>query len=277
MILNALSRMAQLLLADSSQGLQCRAKPNKNFFDTSQLTRSKSMKMRKLLPLAVLGALAASNAQALVIDTFDDTAQQVIASPPGIPVPQSDLAAAPEAVGGSRNIAITAASGLVQATANTAPTAGAYSHSNASGVTGTSEITWDNAGGGLGGLDLTDGGLSDALQLVITSIDQGDVTLAFEVIDTNSNASTLTLAGLGIGTHFFFLTDFVGTADLTIAASIKLTVNAGEASDLTLDLVRTNERPPDSVPEIDAAAGTGAIALLGGMVALRTERRRRRA
>lgn len=249
------------------------------------------MKMRKLLPLAVLGALAASNAQAVVIDTFgsgntDQTRARYLDVPGLDTLPQSEMTASATAIGGSREVGITAASNFgVSIVADGAGKPGELAVSNEAGITSTSYVLWNNQGGGLGGENLTLNG-ADALKLKITEIDlSGGVTLTFDITDMDGDVASLALAGLGLGTQTFLFSSFSNFAatDFASVNSIKLTITATiPSADLTLDLVETAEHCPNGicttdVPEIDAAAGTGAIALLGGMVALRTERRRRRA
>jgi len=229
------------------------------------------MLTRNILPLALLGAFAAGSAQsAVLIDNFDVAPQTAFGlSAPGAPNTAADPGAGLNIIGGWRTIQVTAATGNVFATADTAPTPGAYSHSNPAGATGTSLITWDNAGSGLGGVDLTAGGAT-ALILDITSIDQGNVTLTFSVTDLLANTSSISLNGLGVGLQGFLFSGFTGSADFTQVDSISLEVAGGLASDLTLDLIGTNT--PPSVPE------PASLALFGvGMLGLLASRKKNRA
>lgn len=228
--------------------------------------------MRKLIPsLAIAGLLATSASQAavIVIDDFNTGAQTVAASV----VPISNTVAANGAIGGFRNTAITFANftGGSTVRANDGPAANTYSHSNDAGFLSNSKVTWDANGAGLGGSDLTDGGLNDALQIDINAIDQGNVALEFLVKDTGNVESSLTLTGLGVGQHAFFFTAFSGNADFGNVDNIMLRVVTGDASDVVLDLVQTRS----GLITVPAPA---TIALFGlGLLGLGRLRRRQSA
>jgi hypothetical protein len=77
-------------------------------------------------------------------------------------------------------------------------------------------------------------------------------------------------------TFFRTFASFSGSADFSALTSLTLNFRGGNAWDGQFDFLRTdNPPPPGGAPEIDAASGTGALTLLGGMLALMGERRRR--
>jgi hypothetical protein len=131
-------------------------------------------------------------------------------------------------------------------------------------------VLWNANGAGLGGVDLTDSGQSGYLQLAITAIDQGLVTITFAITEIGSlggDTATLTLSDLGRANHQFLFSSFANFANVnfTRVNAIKMTVNAGDASDLTLDFVNTIPEP-------------SSIALIGiGLVGFSAFRKRKSA
>ena len=122
---------------------------------------------------------------------------------------------------------------------------------------------WAAAGVGLGGVDLTDGATQDAIQIDIISIDQGNITLTFTVTDlTGGETSTLVLAGLGVGTQAVLFSSFTGIADFTDIDSIVLTIDAGVASDLILDLIDTRLGTGVGLPTTLALLGLGLFGVI---------------
>ncbi|MDD2724795.1 MAG: PEP-CTERM sorting domain-containing protein [Methylovulum sp.] len=194
-----------------------------------------------LLLAAVLGL--SNQAQALVIDTFDTTPMSVSGTVPAT----SGQTIAPEAIQGYRQLDIVSTNGNVVINTNTTPTFGALSVSNAADVISQTSVLWNGNNTGLfGGVDLTDGGASTALLLAITSIDQGNVTITFKVREKTSaggETATLALTGLGVGTQSFLFSSFANFAavDFTQVNKIEMIIDAGSASDLTLDMVETNQ------------------------------------
>jgi len=138
---------------------------------------------------------------------------------------------------------------------------GALTHNLESGTARADlTVTWDANGAGLGGLDLTADG-SDALQLDILAVDQGDVDLILE-ISTSTGIGSKALTNIGVGQHSFFFTDLVGTFDLASVNSISLKVEAQNASDLTLDLLQTRQGLVPA-PGVLSLLGIGLIGLAG--------------
>lgn len=233
--------------------------------------------MLKLPAIGLFSALAlvSVNASAVLIDNFDSGTDGVGVPAFGAPVlGPSNTAAGADAIGGSRTLEITSApSPTVSLVVDSNPNFDQLALANGPGATSVSTVTWDANGAGLGGADLILAGTenNDALQLDILSIDQGAVTLEIDVVDTLTGSSTLTLAGLGVGNHAFDFSNFVGTADFTTVNSIVLTITAGNASDLTLDLIQTRNGPvPPTVPVPGTLFLMGAVMLgLGSAKRLR--------
>ncbi|MCA8928374.1 MAG: PEP-CTERM sorting domain-containing protein [Alphaproteobacteria bacterium] len=213
--------------------------------------------MRILTTVAVASlCLGAMPAHAFLIDDFDTgTGFNVAPSDPGpTNVP------AVTAIGGSRTMAIDPAS--ANGTTLEVTTGGTLDHGQTTAGGGSSSVTWDANGAGLGGLDLTDGGLATLVRVSVLGIDVGHVDLALEVTDTGAMTSSLALTGLNVGTFDFDFASFVGSADLTATDKIVLTIAAGTNSDVSLDLVETDQlRPPVSEPGILALAGAGLVGL----------------
>ncbi len=207
------------------------------------------MKIRKCFFVCVMfvGVLGITGVvQALVVDNFDSTPGSV-----------DDIVTGPinfvsgDAIGGSRTLEILSTVGPLGNALDVLAPPGVLSHSQDALTSGSSKVTWDAAGSGLGGLDLTDAGLSTGLVIDLLAIDVGSIDLTFMVMDTGGDSSSLLLPGLVLGSNDFLFTDFVGGADFTAVDVIMLTIDADVASDLTLDLIATVDVPPptNQVPE----------------------------
>ncbi len=215
----------------------------------------------------------AGPASGILIDSFDSGfgAVDSINDPGPTNFPSGD------AIGGSRTLEILdfpAGSGNLSQGAelatgfvpNPPPGTGALGHSQDSFAPGgRSKVSWT-----AGGVDLTEGGLADGVMFEILAIDQGNVDLTLTITDTAGNSSELPLAGLGTGASSFLFTNFTGNADFADADMIMLTIDAGEASDFTLDLLETVPVPPpppppgNGVPEpISATLGMMGLGALG--------------
>lgn len=240
--------------------------------------------MKKVLAVAVAGlAMVAGSAQAIIIDTFNDTTTSLV--PPffgpnsGLgPVTTASSNPGNEMVGDFRTMSITAFSnangqGLTfEADGGNTPNELAFS-ANA-GVSGSGAVLWGGANGtgGLGGVDITDGGINDALQLDFTGIDQGGVTLTFSITDGDGDVATRALTA-NIGQNAFLFNSFtnIGAVNLMDVDFLELSIDVSVASDMTLDLVQTRQ---GEIPDPNDAPLPATLVLLGlGAVAAARARR----
>lgn len=212
---------------------------------------------------AVAGLLLAPGAQALMVDTFDDAAFQFVHT--GVQ-PGPVTTASANALGGWRTLWATASGpGATQAYVYY----GAYNHGQSAGTPGTSTVLWDAAGGGLGGVDLTEGGVSDHFALEVRSRDAGDLSLAVTVTDTHGATAQVNHDAFSTGTLWTPFAEFAGV-DLTRVERIALQVTAGAAVDLSLDHFATASGIPDLAPAAvplppSVALLSAALALLAGV------------
>lgn len=109
----------------------------------------------------------------LVLDTFNTTQQVVNASFPGA-TPNSSALAAPEAVGGERDIFVDATAGTVSIAANGTPKPGELVFDVGAGANGKRVVSYDGVDGtsnlnptGLSSLDLTASGTANAFRFQI--------------------------------------------------------------------------------------------------------------
>lgn len=201
--------------------------------------------MRKiLLALAavLLFAVGSNPASAMLIDNFNNGGGYVTAAEN-----QSDsviVGPINDVVGQYRQLELPNSkdihgSGAARMEANPS-NAGYLSFSLDAMTTGSGLLTWDANGAGLGGVDMTDGGLSSYVSFDILAIDQGDVDLSVIVEDIDGTTGRYTLSGAGVGTYQFNFLSFTNATDIDFADidSIKLDIIAnGAASDLVLDQI----------------------------------------
>jgi hypothetical protein len=213
--------------------------------------------------------LTTNSAQALLIDNFNDV-QSLSRSSVGS---TSSTVTAPGAIGGKRD-------GRVHVTSSPAgnsldlnidvgqPT---LSHSQGSQVTGASIIEWDGGNGagsidhtGLGGVDLTDGGVSDRLRVMVLQ-DDLPASLSFTIYDTlgGSASGVLALPGFifaGPTPFDLLFSSFVGAVDMTSVGAIKMVISGLPNTDLTIDFVETTHTPE---PSTLLLLGTGILSVAG--------------
>jgi hypothetical protein len=182
-------------------------------------------------------------------------------------------------VGGSRTMQISVASSAfgLSSSLNVNPAGvGTLSLGNDSGQNGVGTITWDANGAGLGGVDITNGGLLPFVQATILA---SDLNLGFRVDVTETAAAGGSTAfwstNLGPGVSFVnqALASFTnaGAVDFTKVNKIVLTLSGPVAQDATIDLMEVTNSP-GGVPEPLTLLGVFA-----GMSGLGAYIRRRRA
>ena len=211
--------------------------------------------------------LTTNNAQALLIDNFSDV-QSLSHSSPGF---ISSTATTPGALGGKRDarVNVTASPAGNSLDLNIAGTQQTLSHSQGSRVTGTSSIEWDGGNGagsinttGLGGVDLTDGGISDRLSVMVVETDLPS-SLSFTIYDMlgGSASGVLNLGAVPVPTSFDLLfSNFVGTVDMANVGAIKMVISGSPNTDLTIDFVETTHTPE---PSTLLLLGTGLLSVAG--------------
>jgi len=195
----------------------------------------------------------------LTVDSFEDTFSLTRTGPGTISATSDDASI----LGGERDVVITVSSGtgyLIVDTNTSKP--GQYSHGQGPGIKGRSEITYDGNDNdpntlnptGLGGIDITDGGVDTALVIIVTSDDYPaflQVTLFTDA--TSCSRGIVALPG-GITSSdspkaFLFpyssFTDAYGiegcTSPVTLSniGAIKILIDgtANESTDITIDLI----------------------------------------
>jgi hypothetical protein len=217
-----------------------------------------------------------SGASALDIDTFDTS--QTVLIPAGPPTPQTDSSAtaAPEAIGGSREIILERTGGFGIAMADVdVSTDGVFSLSTGAAVSAVSTIAWDGGAddsidyGGLGGIDVTEGGANDTLQVVVRSDLDATITIQFHTDNANDFLSAqidVTGAGQGDGpfqTIEIPLASLVSNgagADLTSIGAILAEATGPASVDLQIDRISLIPEPGTLVL---MGLGVSGLTLLG--------------
>ena len=206
------------------------------------------------IAISALMFLGASAHASIVIDNFDTGVTNISLSAGS----GSDTANGNphDIIGGDRDAELTVISSTgLTASVNANPPAGVFAWSNAAQVQSSAMLTWDD-GGSLGGIDLTEGGASDAILMQLLSIDL-NATLEFIVKDGVGGSSSRELTGLAPGELKFGFDSFVGAADFTDVASIQLLFTGPAEVDATIDLIATSSVNNVPEPTILAALGIG--------------------
>lgn len=187
--------------------------------------------MKRTLFASVL-ALAASGAQAAVIDSFGGT------GPIDQNAPLNNFAAGNSSSGFARLLQATTSGDFTNVQIDTATNPGVYAHSQGAGVTGFSQIDYT-----LGGFDLTEAGTQNAVRVELAGADLSGVFGL--IVDGVSISLTTNEALLASGLSFpafgdFVFTDFAGV-DFTNVNSVSVFIdgNNQDALDASIDLIST--------------------------------------
>lgn len=226
--------------------------------------------IRRSLPFAVVvAALAPLSAWGEVsIDTF--STPQAVEAPLGGPDSALSVVAAPEAIGGERDVQVLRESGGAAVQFQTGfGGQEVLSCSAGAGTVGSCLVLWDGPDGvfpldpdGLGGRDLTEGGANDAVGLAV----RADQAVSFEIQVTHASDASFVSATLELpGGDLDFEERFVpiaafGPADpapiFSEVGAITMLIAGAPAFDVLVDDVRV------TVPEPGAAGGALVVPVL---------------
>jgi hypothetical protein len=211
--------------------------------------------------------ISAGGVQAFVIDTFDDTTQSVYVFDPLPPQlgPDTQATATGEAVGDYRTMAIESYTGSnLTFTADSGGTANDLNLSIGASSTGTVSITWDANGNGLGGVDMTEGGISSYITFEVITADFAGSVLTYKVWDTDGNSGERSSTALQAGTTYQIPYSHFIDVDFTLVDKIVMTINGADSNDLIIDFVEgTDYIPGSEIPPAPAIPEPGSLILLG--------------
>lgn len=260
--------------------------------------------MRKInllsLAIAVFAALLGNQVSAgiVTIDTFDQTTQSLDFDPPqGTPVPATssafdEMQTGPgEAIGGYRDMFIRTDNEIAfsdNGQATVVSNLGEVQVSNTGNASIVVEFTWDGMDdsadvdtNGLGGIDLTMGGLNDGILVGNTRTDL-DVNLQFNLWDSTGTTGSIgrTFQQDTNGEDVFFAYDGLNNQiDLTNIGAIQLVITGPEAYDLQFDLLQstTLTAPQDPTSPPTSVSSPATLALVSaGLFGLGFTRRNKR-
>ena len=199
-----------------------------------------------LLGLATVSPfIAASSVRAsdIVIDGFL-TPQEVFFTPFQPFLPDFSEVAAPEALGGFRDLQVMGNGSFASTQGTVMPNGGALSFSNNDLITGTLIATYDGNDGsptvnsmGLGGIDLTDMGSLDRLTVSLTSADLMGLEVTLNLFSGTGNATvTDTFAHDSDELNFSFSDIGFASVDFTDIGAIQLILTGPASIDASIDL-----------------------------------------
>ena len=187
------------------------------------------------------------------IDTFDTTAQAVQAVFGGTN-PDFDATAAPEAIGGERDMFVNATGGTISMQADTPSTTNYLAFDVGAGANGTRILTYDGidndaqvlATNGLGAIDLTSAGAATGFRFQIGGEAGTQITIQ---VNSGANASTRTVSipttsgaspSATLDVPFTDFTTSSGTgANFASVGAIQFSVSGPDAADAIIDLIQT--------------------------------------
>jgi hypothetical protein len=232
------------------------------------------MRTRTSLTVAALAcAFVYATAQAFVtIDNFTDVdVNPQIVGPISAGSATDTDTGLTGAIGGQRKLNLTINGSTFGQTSDlrvdTTPTFGVAIFNNASGNDSTGIITWDG-GGTLGGVDLTEAGVNDRINVAVLFADL-NLALTVDLTDGGGDVATVAkLTGAMAGLEGFRFNDFLANnalIDLTDINKVELTFDGPAAQDATIRFIEATIGIPEP-----AAVSLLTIGLAGLM-------RRRRA
>ncbi len=235
------------------------------------------MKKQLLLGGIAAGLLGLStSAQAIInIDTFDVGTLGLtgIVANSGTPVVSNHEAGLDltHVIGGSRDATVTWLSGTLSARMNINPPPAVLGMSSDTGVTANFELMYDNAGAGLGGIDMTQGGTSPGFAVFFVSADAGAATTV-TLTDTGGDTLTHTLLTAGPGVLFFQYNMFAGAGDITDIDTIHFIIEGQEDGDYQISLIQSRDVPGDDDGGNEVPEPVTAVLSTLGLVALARRR-----
>lgn len=231
----------------------------------------------KLFCLFGVTALAASAAP-ILIDNFD-TSQTLSVAAGGVnPTSvQGFVATGANSIGSLRDVVLTRTSGLgaMDFIVNEVGVEGVAQYNSSSAAAGNALLIWDGNGNGLvdptglGGVDLTDGGLNTLVQALVRSDLISPMSMTIYTSAGNFSTFAFSSPGGGTGLPFtVFNLPFVGFvptgtgADFSNVGAITLALTGPTGLDLQLDLLATSEIPEPATFLLSGTALIG-LAMLG--------------
>ncbi len=205
--------------------------------------------VRRLACILVAFAVLPVHASIMIDDFSVDQGPLVRTMPGDVGTPIASTVLDGGILGGERDIRVDLISG--PSGNRISVVVDSYNHSQDGGIRGTSQATWDGIDGdgltvnpiGLGGIDLTEGGTQDALELLLESADL-NASLIFEVFTNAGNSSKYTLflpGGASNTQHVIPYTSFLPNlgagADFTNVGAITMKIDGSTVA--SLDVIIT--------------------------------------
>ena len=207
------------------------------------------------VPLAVAVHIGAGNVDAgILIDDFENGGQTVRS----IDDPGPTTVASTSAIGGSRTLEIIPGTDPgTELTVTGGVLSGSHSDFDVISASSFSVVTWDGGGAGLGGIDLTSGGVDDAFALEMFVISDGNYDIKFTVKSAFGDASlTANSLARGNAIESIVFEDFGADPRIFESAdAITLELHSEPASAMSIGLIKT-------VPEPGSAILLGSLATL---------------
>ena len=223
----------------------------------------------RLAAIAVFGVFApVAHAISFQIDEFlaPPTGQAISVS--GVGTGSNTMAGLAGVVGGVRSMDLNVTGSAWDLTSSLAEVSwgpGSLSFSNDSGQNAVGTVTWDQGGLGLGGVDITLGGVCQYLEARVLASDQ-DLGFRIDITETaaagGSTAWWSTNLGAGPSDVSQLLSGFTNASsvDFTRVDEIVLTLSGPTAQDGTIDLLGvTDSHVPEPLTVTGIILGVGTL------------------